>query len=50
MTYVVDDKCINCVHTDCVSVCPVDCFYEGPNMLVITYGSDEYSLSNCILP
>jgi ferredoxin len=35
MTYVVDDKCINCVHTDCVSVCPVDCFYEGPNMLVI---------------
>lgn len=35
MTYVVDDKCIQCKHTDCVSVCPVDCFYEGPNMLVI---------------
>ena len=35
MTFVVDDKCVNCVHTDCVSVCPVDCFYEGPNMLVI---------------
>ena len=35
MTFVVDDKCVNCKHTDCVTVCPVDCFYEGPNMLVI---------------
>ena len=35
MTYVVNDKCIMCKHTDCVEVCPVDCFYEGPNMLVI---------------
>jgi ferredoxin len=35
MAYVVDDKCINCKHTTCVSVCPVECFYEGPNMLVI---------------
>ena len=35
MTYVVDDKCIDCKHTTCVTVCPVDCFYEGPNMLVI---------------
>lgn len=35
MTHVVDDKCINCKHTTCVSVCPVDCFYEGANMLVI---------------
>ena len=35
MTYLVDDKCINCKHTTCVSVCPVDCFYEGENMLVI---------------
>jgi len=35
MTYVVNDKCIMCKHTTCVSVCPVDCFYEGPNMLVI---------------
>ena len=35
MTHVVDDKCINCKHTTCVSVCPVDCFYEGENMLVI---------------
>ena len=35
MTYVVLDKCIRCKYTDCVEVCPVDCFYEGPNMLVI---------------
>lgn len=35
MTYVVLDNCIACKYTDCVEVCPVDCFYEGPNMLVI---------------
>jgi len=35
MTYLVTDNCIACKHTDCVSVCPVDCFYEGENMLVI---------------
>ena len=35
MTYVVNDKCIKCKYTDCVEVCPVDCFYEGENMLVI---------------
>ena len=35
MTYVVTDACINCKHTDCVEVCPVDCFYEGENFLVI---------------
>ena len=35
MTYTVNDKCIMCKHTDCVEVCPVDCFYEGENMLVI---------------
>lgn len=35
MTYVVTDNCIQCKHTDCVEVCPVDCFYEGKNMLVI---------------
>ena len=35
MTYTVNDKCIMCKHTDCVLVCPVDCFYEGENMLVI---------------
>ena len=35
MTYVVDERCIKCKTTDCVTVCPVDCFYEGENMLVI---------------
>jgi ferredoxin len=35
MTYVVIDNCIKCKYTDCVEVCPVDCFYEGVNMLVI---------------
>ena len=35
MTYLVNDKCIKCKHTTCVDVCPVDCFYEGKNMLVI---------------
>jgi len=33
MTYVVKDECIKCKYTDCV--CPVDCFHEGPNYLVI---------------
>jgi ferredoxin len=35
MTYVVTDNCIKCKYTDCVDVCPVDCFHEGPNFLVI---------------
>jgi NAD-dependent dihydropyrimidine dehydrogenase PreA subunit len=35
MTYVVDERCIKCKTTDCVAVCPVNCFYEGENMLVI---------------
>ena len=35
MTFVVIDNCIRCKYTDCVAVCPVDCFREGPNMLVI---------------
>ena len=35
MTFVVSDACIKCKHTDCVEVCHVDCFYEGPNFLVI---------------
>lgn len=35
MTFVVTESCIKCKYTDCVEVCPVDCFYEGPNMLVI---------------
>lgn len=35
VTFVVTDKCIRCKYQDCVVVCPVDCFYEGENMLVI---------------
>ncbi|WP_297389481.1 ferredoxin FdxA [Acidiferrobacter sp.] len=35
MTYVVTENCIKCKYTDCVEVCPVDCFREGPNFLVI---------------
>jgi ferredoxin len=35
MTYVVGEACIKCKYTDCVAVCPVDCFYEGVNTLVI---------------
>lgn len=35
MAFVVTEGCIRCKYTDCVEVCPVDCFYEGPNFLVI---------------
>ena len=35
MTYIVVENCIKCKYTDCVEVCPVDCFYEGENFLVI---------------
>ena len=35
MTFIVTESCIKCKYTDCVEVCPVDCFHEGPNMLVI---------------
>ncbi len=35
MTYVVAENCIRCKYTDCVTVCPVDAFHEGPNFLVI---------------
>ena len=35
MTHIVTESCIKCKYTDCVDVCPVDCFREGPNMLVI---------------
>lgn len=35
MTFVVTESCINCKHTDCVDVCPVDAFREGPNFLAI---------------
>jgi ferredoxin len=35
MPFVVTESCIKCKYTDCVEVCPVDCFHEGPNFLVI---------------
>ena len=35
MSHIVTDNCIACKYTDCVSVCPVDCFHEGPNFMVI---------------
>jgi ferredoxin len=35
MTYVVTEECIGCKHTDCIEVCPVDCFHEGPNFIAI---------------
>ena len=35
MTYLVTEACIKCKYMDCIEVCPVDCFYEGTNMLVI---------------
>jgi len=35
MAFIVTEPCINCKYTDCVEVCPVDCFYEGKNFLVI---------------
>jgi len=35
MTFVVGENCIKCKYTDCVEVCPVDCFYVGPNFIVI---------------
>jgi len=35
MAYIVTEPCVNCRYTDCVEVCPVDCFHQGPNFLVI---------------
>lgn len=35
MPFVITENCIKCKYTDCVEVCPVDCFYEGPNMIAI---------------
>ena len=35
MAFIVTESCIKCKHTNCVEVCPVDCFYEGPSFLVI---------------
>jgi ferredoxin len=41
MTFVVTENCIKCKYMDCVEVCPVDCFHEGPNFLVIDPGEPE---------
>ena len=48
MTFIVIDECIRCKFTDCVEVCPVDCFHEGPNMLVIN--PDECIDCNLCVP
>ena len=45
MAYVVTENCIKCKYTDCVEVCPVDCFHEGPNFLVI----DPEECIDCML-
>jgi|SRR5699024_577630 len=45
MTHVVTESCIKCKYTDCVEVCPVDCFHEGPNFLVI----DPEECIDCML-
>ncbi|MHA3736845.1 ferredoxin FdxA [Pseudomonas sp. Eth.TT006] len=45
MTHVVTENCIKCKHTVCVDVCPVDCFREGPNFLVI----DPYECIDCMV-
>ena len=52
MTYIVNDNCIKCKLTDCVDVCPVDCFYEGKNMLVIKPDEciDSVSYTHLTLP
>lgn len=48
MTFVVTEACIRCKYTDCVEVCPVDCFHEGPNFLVIN--PDECIDCNLCVP
>jgi Fe-S-cluster-containing dehydrogenase component len=48
MTHVVLESCIRCKYTDCVDVCPVDCFREGPNMLTSTPTSA--STARCASP
>ena len=48
MPYIVAEPCINCKYMDCVEVCPVDCFYEGPNFLAIQ--PDECIDCNACVP
>ena len=50
MTYIVNDKCINCRHTDCVEVCPVDCFYLGENTIVIHPDECRLYFMNSVMP
>ena len=45
MAFIVDDNCIKCKYTDCVAVCPVNAFFEGPNFLAI----DPNSCIDCSL-
>ena len=45
MTFVVTEPCVKCKYTDCVDVCPVDCFHEGENFLVI----DPEECIDCVL-
>ena len=49
MTFIVGQACINCKHTDCVEVCPVDCFYEGENTLVIDPEAESPSVINKVV-
>lgn len=46
MTHVVTEACIHCKYTDCVDICPVDCFREGPNFLTIEDGQRSANASN----
>ena len=49
MAYIVGENCINCKHSDCVTVCPVDCFVEGPNFLALNpYIRGETTMVSCI--
>lgn len=47
MTYVVTSACVDCVHTDCVAVCPVDCFYEAPNGRMLYINTEECIDCSC---
>jgi ferredoxin len=47
MTHIVTEACIKCKYTDCVEVCPMDCFRQGPNFLVIV-PDDCIDCSMCV--
>jgi NAD-dependent dihydropyrimidine dehydrogenase PreA subunit len=50
LTFVVNESCIRCKTMDCVAVCPVDCFYEGENMLVILPNASTVAFANRNVP